>query len=120
MARQDQRAMAPGNEGTASVFDSAVNALNATSKNMQAIASEFFEISKQSFEHTTQTLEKLGTARGVDEVTAIQTNLVSVQKHIESAESFVIQGRRPDSRRSRDVDEGKPHSRQSRQAALSE
>jgi hypothetical protein len=46
MAQQDQKATAPDNEGAANAFDGAVNALNATSKNMQAIAGEIFEISK--------------------------------------------------------------------------
>ena len=68
MAQQDQKATAPE--------DGAVNALHATSKNMQAIAGEIFEISKQSFEHTTQTLEKLRAVHGMDEVLAIQTNFV--------------------------------------------
>ncbi len=76
MAQQDQKATAPDNECAANAFDGAVNALNATSKNMQAIAGEVFEISKQSFEHTTQTLERLRAAHGMDEVLAIQTNFV--------------------------------------------
>jgi hypothetical protein len=75
MAQQDQKATAPDNEGAANAFDGAVNALNATSKNVQAVAGEIFEISKQ-FEHTTQTLEKLRAAHGMDEVLAIQTNFV--------------------------------------------
>jgi phasin family protein len=53
-----------------------LNAFNATSKNLQAIASEIFDISKQSLEHATQTLEKLRNARGIDEVVAIQTSFV--------------------------------------------
>ena len=67
MAQQDQRAT--GTEGAAS-------AINAASKNMQAIAGEIFELSKQSFELTTQTLEKLRNARGVDDVVAIQTDFM--------------------------------------------
>jgi hypothetical protein len=43
MAQQDQKATAPDNEGAANALDGAVNALNATSKNMQAIAGEIFE-----------------------------------------------------------------------------
>ncbi|MGH6794100.1 MAG: phasin family protein [Methylocella sp.] len=43
---------------------------------MQAIASEIFEISKRSFELTTQTLEKLGKAHGADEIAAIQTDFM--------------------------------------------
>ncbi|MGC2221486.1 MAG: phasin family protein [Methylocella sp.] len=81
MAEQDQRATGTGTEGAAGSFDSAVNALsmntlNATSKNMRAIAGEILEISKQSFELTTKTLEKLRTAHGVDEVAAIQADFM--------------------------------------------
>jgi hypothetical protein len=72
---------ATGTEGAAGSFDSAVNALsmntlNATSKNMRAIAGEILEISKQSFELTTKTLEKLRTVHGVDEVAAIQADFM--------------------------------------------
>jgi hypothetical protein len=72
---------ATGTEGAAGSFDSAVNALsmntlNATSKNMRAIAGEILEVSKQSFELTTKTLEKLRTAHGVDEVAAIQADFM--------------------------------------------
>ena len=77
IVEQDQRATGTGTEGAAGSFDSAVNALsmntlNATSKNLRAIAGEILEISKQSFELTTKTLEKLRTTHGVDEVAAIQ------------------------------------------------
>ncbi|MGH6852336.1 MAG: TIGR01841 family phasin [Methylocella sp.] len=68
MAEQDQR--------TGTGADGAASALNAASKNMQAIASEIFEISKRSFELTTQTLEKLGKAHGVDEIAAVQTDFM--------------------------------------------
>jgi hypothetical protein len=53
-----------------------MNTLNATSKNLRAIAGEILEISKQSFELTTKTLEKLRTAQGVDEVAAIQADFM--------------------------------------------
>jgi hypothetical protein len=81
MAEQDQRASGTGTEGAAGSFYSAVNALsmntlNATSKNMRAIAGEILEVSKQSFELTTKTLEKLRTAHGVDEVAAIQADFM--------------------------------------------
>lgn len=45
-------------------------------KNIQAMANEIFEISKQSFEHATHTMDKLRSGRGLDEVVAIQTNFV--------------------------------------------
>lgn len=71
MLQQDQRA-----SGTETAAENAAAAVSTVSKNMQAIASEYLEISKQSFEHTTQTLEKLRNARGMEEVFAIQTNFV--------------------------------------------
>ena len=40
------------------------------------MAGECFEISKQSFEHASQTLEKLRGARGMEEIMAIQANYV--------------------------------------------
>lgn len=76
MGQEDQRATAPGSGATASAMESTVSAINAASKNMQAMAGECYEISKQAFEHATQTLEKLRNAQGMDEVTAIQTNYV--------------------------------------------
>ena len=75
MAQHDEKATGAGSEYAGSTVEGAMSAINTTSKNMQAIASEMLEISKQSFEHTTQTLEKLRHARGVDEVVAIQTRL---------------------------------------------
>jgi phasin family protein len=59
-----------------SAMECAVSAVNAASKNMQAVAGECFEISKQSFEHATQTWEKLRGAHGMDEVMTIQSNYV--------------------------------------------
>lgn len=50
--------------------------LAAATKNVQAFVSEIAEMSKQSIEHATQTLEKLRNAHGVDEVAAIQTSFV--------------------------------------------
>ncbi|MGH6813195.1 MAG: phasin family protein [Methylocella sp.] len=81
MAQQDQRT-GTGTEGAAGSFGSAVNALsmsalNATSKNTQAIAGEILEISKLSFELTTKTLERLRNAHGMDEITAIQTDFMN-------------------------------------------
>jgi hypothetical protein len=76
MGQEDQRATATGANDTSSALECAVSALNATSKNMQAVAAECFEISKQSFEHATQTLEKLRGAHGMEEMMTIQTNYV--------------------------------------------
>jgi hypothetical protein len=75
MPQQDQTT-AEETRSAAGAFDTAANAVNAMSKNIQAIAGEIFEISKQSFEHTTEVMEKLRNARGVDEVLTIQTNFV--------------------------------------------
>jgi len=76
MAYGDQKATAAADQGAASPMEGTLNAFSATSKNIQAVAGQIFDISKQSFEHTTQTLEKLRNARGMDEVVAIQTNFV--------------------------------------------
>jgi len=45
MTQTDQKTTAPGDEGSASTVEGALNTFNATSKNIQAIASEIFEIS---------------------------------------------------------------------------
>jgi hypothetical protein len=76
MADEDEKSTGAANQGATSPMEGALNALNTTSKNMQAIAGEIFDISKQSFEHTTQTIEKLRNARGMDEVVAIQTDFI--------------------------------------------
>jgi len=74
MGQDDMRATP--NDTAASAIESAVGAMNAASKRMQALAGECFEISKQSFEHATQTLEKLRGAHGMDEVMSIQADYV--------------------------------------------
>jgi hypothetical protein len=76
MAQDDDKAGGAGSEHAEGTVGGVMSALNMTSKNIQAIAGEMLEISKQSFEHTTQTMEKLRGARGVDEIMAIQTNFV--------------------------------------------
>jgi hypothetical protein len=76
MGQEDQRATATGCSATANAMEYALSALNTASKNMQAMAGECFEISKQSFEHATQTMEKLRGAHSMDELVAIQTNYV--------------------------------------------
>ena len=53
----------------------AVSTLAAT-RNLQAFAAEFNEMSRQSIEHATETIEKLRSARGLAEVLAIQTGYV--------------------------------------------
>jgi hypothetical protein len=76
MARHDEKATGAGSEYARSPVEGAMSVINTASQNMQVIASEMLEISKQSFEYMTQTLEKLRHARGVDEVVAIQTAFV--------------------------------------------
>ena len=68
MTDDDQRAVQNN------AIETAVNAINAASQKMQALAGECFEISKQSFEHATKTMEKLRGARGMDEIMTIQAN----------------------------------------------
>ena len=74
MGQDDQQARPT--EAAASAVENALSAMNALSQKMQAMAGECFEISKQSFEHASQTLEKLRGARGMEEVVAIQANYV--------------------------------------------
>jgi hypothetical protein len=50
MAQHDEKATDTGSEYTGSTVEGAMSAINTASKNMQAIASEMLEISKQSFE----------------------------------------------------------------------
>ncbi|HUI20820.1 MAG TPA: phasin family protein [Methylocella sp.] len=76
MPQQDQKTTAGGTEGVGVTFDTAADAMNSMSKNIQAIAGEIFEISKQSFEHTTRAMEELRQARGMDEVLTIQMKFV--------------------------------------------
>lgn len=74
MGLEEPKAASTGFRAAASAMDYALSAVNVASKNMQAVAGECFEISKQSFEHATQTWEKLRGAHGMDEVVTIQTN----------------------------------------------
>ncbi|ACB96018.1 phasin family protein [Beijerinckia indica] len=57
-------------------IDVALNSLSSTTKNFQTLATEITQMSKQSFEHATQTFEKLRNAHSLDEVVAIQTGYV--------------------------------------------
>jgi hypothetical protein len=76
MGLEEPKAASAGFGVATSAMECAVSAVNAASKNMQAMAGECFEISKQSFEHATQTWEKLRGAHGMDEVMTIQSNYV--------------------------------------------
>ncbi len=76
--------------GTEDAVERAEAAVSAISKNIQAIAGEYLEISKQSIEHTTQTMEKLRNARGLQEVFAIQSTYVkeALENSAEHARKF--------------------------------
>ncbi|SFK17817.1 phasin family protein [Methylocapsa palsarum] len=71
MTQQDER-LSAGKTG----MEEAVSGMAATTKNLQAFAGEVAQMSKESFEHATQTLEKLRGAHGVEEIVTIQTNFV--------------------------------------------
>ena len=74
MTQDNEKVVGVGAEYAENTVEGARSALTMTSKNIQAIAGEMLEISKQSFNHAT--MEKLRKARGVDEIVAIQTNFV--------------------------------------------
>jgi phasin family protein len=63
-------------EDPAATLQGAVKAVNSASQQVQAVACEWLEISKQTFEHASQTLEKLRAARSIEEIVAIQANYV--------------------------------------------
>ena len=73
MASEDRNGGPAGFGVAASAIECAVNAVNAASKNMQAVAGECFEISRESFERATQAWEQLRGAHGMDDVIKIQT-----------------------------------------------
>ena len=50
--------------------------VSAATRNLQAFAAEINEMSRQSIEHTTETIEKLRNAHGMAEVLAIQSSYV--------------------------------------------
>ena len=60
----------------AAALQGAAKAVNTASQQVQAVACEWLEISKQAFEHASQTLEKLRAARSIEEIVAIQANYV--------------------------------------------
>lgn len=76
MTQDNEKVIGVGAEYAENTVEGTMSAFTMTSKNIQAIAGEMLEISKQSFDHATQTMEKLGKARGIDEIVAIQTNFV--------------------------------------------
>ncbi len=73
MSEEDRQKAQLGAEAT---LQGAVKAVNAASQQAQAVACQWLEISKQAFEHASQTLEKLRAARSIEEIVAIQANYV--------------------------------------------
>ncbi len=71
MAEQDSQSTP-----AASGIDAAVSGVAATSKRLQALAGEIAQMSKESFDHATETVEKLRQAHGVEEILAIQASFV--------------------------------------------
>lgn len=71
MPQSDPHATASG-----AGLDLAASSVGAASKNLQALASEIAEASKDSFDHATKALEKLRAAHSVEEIVAIQTTFV--------------------------------------------
>jgi hypothetical protein len=61
---------------SAAGLDLAASGVSAAAKNLQALATEIAEASKESFDHATQTLEKLRGAHSVEEIVAIQSSFV--------------------------------------------
>jgi len=57
-------------------LDFATSSVGAASKNLQALATEIAEASKDSFDHAQKTLEKLRAAHSAEEILAIQTAFV--------------------------------------------
>jgi phasin family protein len=89
MGQEVRWATGNGFGAMASAVECALRALDAASKKMQAVAGECFETSNQSCEHATQALEKLRSARSLDEVVKIHTNFAK-----EAVEDATWRGRK--------------------------
>lgn len=68
--------MTQDSHATPTGLDFAASSVGAASKNLQALATEIAEASKESFDHATKTLEKLRNAHSVEEILAIQSTFV--------------------------------------------
>ena len=53
--------------------DAAANSLNTATQSFQTFAAEVQRMSKESIEHTTQTMEQLRGAKSMEDVVSIQT-----------------------------------------------
>lgn len=75
--------------GTHTAADLSAANMSAASRNMQAFAAEIGEMSRQSIEHFSNTMEKMRNARGLSEILAIQTSYMR-----EALERFMVHARR--------------------------
>jgi hypothetical protein len=57
-------------------FEPAMGGFSAASKSMQTFSSEIARMSKESVEHTTQLVEKLRSAKTIEDIVSIQTNFM--------------------------------------------
>jgi phasin family protein len=68
-------------------MDAALKSFSTVSKGAQAIATEWADYSKRSFEHSTAALEKLVSARSVEKAVEIQSEFVKASYEAMVAES---------------------------------
>ncbi|WP_026606935.1 phasin family protein [Methylocapsa acidiphila] len=71
MAQQDPQA-----NPAASGIDAAVGGMADASKRLQAFAGEIAQMSKETFDHASATVEKLRGAHNLEDILAIQTSFV--------------------------------------------
>lgn len=57
-------------------YDSAMNSLSAASKSLHTFSSEVQRMNKESFDKTSQLMEKLRSAKTMEDVLAIQTSFM--------------------------------------------
>ncbi len=63
-------------QDTAPGIDSAMGGLSMASKSMQTFTSEITKMSKESMEQTTQYVEKLRSAKTMEDIVAVQTSFM--------------------------------------------
>ncbi len=63
-------------QDTASGINSAMGGMSMGSKSMQAFTSEITKMSKESMEQTTQYVEKLRSAKTIEDVVAVQSSFM--------------------------------------------
>lgn len=57
-------------------IDAAVSSFTTASKSLQTFATEMQRMSKESFDHTTQLMDKLRTVKSIEDVVSIQTSFL--------------------------------------------